>query len=608
MVGEEAQHLQLRVDAGLETPEHLQDRLVVEDDRRVRLLGADPPDVDRLAAQPREVRDSVELDDSLPAVQRLARTQRAHELPREGDVVVDLDLVSGRRVEQLVEVVRAGLVAHLDERERERRLARAHDHRVEHLRVSDAARLRAVPALPHHLLDQDAFVEAHGVGRLQLEPEEPPRREREQVGQLPDRWEARAAEHLLGDHTRAGREVELDGLGRPRDVVDAEDDVVLPAPDVGEDARVVGAKRLVAAEAEHGMLLAQRDEAGDPAQERRRRAQLRFDVHRLVAVDRVHQRLEVELRPVGVREARVAVARPLHRRAHAVPVAEVDVVAHADLVAVVEDGRSRQREEDRVHELDLVPPVVEQRREAPADAEVEPHPRVLRVLAVHVVALVVGDHLERQLVVVAQEEPPLRVLRDARRPLEDLVDRRRVLTPHRHEHARHQREVERHVALGARFGVAEVGDDVLGPLIRLGEEHAVRVVRVDLRAHALQIRVRGREVLAVRPVVLVEVRHGVEPEAVDAEVEPEAEDVEHRVLHVRVLVVEIRLVMEEAVPVVLAAHRDRTTSSTARCRRRSRGRRGRARRCPTRRTSRSSARPCSRGTPGTTDARTTCGS
>ena len=141
-----------------------------------------------------------------------------------------------------------------------------------------------------------------------------------------------------------------------------------------------------------------------------------------------------------------------------------------------------------MHQLDLVAAVVEQRREAAADAEVEPHPRVLRVLLVHVVALVVGDHLERQLVVVAQEEPPLAVLRDRGRPLEDLVERRRVLTPDRHEHARHHREVERHVALVA------VGpkycDDVLRPLVRLGEQHAVGVARVDLGADALQVLVR----------------------------------------------------------------------------------------------------------------------
>ena len=66
---------------------------------------------------------------------------------------------------------------------------------------------------------------------------------------------------------------------------------------------------------------------------------------------------------------------------------------------------------------------------------------------------------------------------------------------------------------------------------------------------------RPRQVLADRPLLLEEVRDGVEPEAVEAEVEPEAEHVQHRVLHRRVLVVQVGLVAEEAVPVVLAADR-----------------------------------------------------
>jgi len=41
-LGEEAQHLELGVHAGLEPPEDLEDELVVEDDRRVRLLARDP--------------------------------------------------------------------------------------------------------------------------------------------------------------------------------------------------------------------------------------------------------------------------------------------------------------------------------------------------------------------------------------------------------------------------------------------------------------------------------------------------------------------------------------------------------------------------------------
>ena len=138
----------------------------------------------------------------------------------------------------------------------------------------------------------------------------------------------------------------------------------------------------------------------------------------------------VEPRAVGAGEAGVAVARPLHGRAHAVAVAQVDVVAHADLVAVVDDGRAGQGEQQAVHQLDAPAAVVHQRRQPAADAQVDPHARVRRVLAVHVVALLVGHHLQRQLVVVAQEDGPLAVVGDVRRLLHDFDDGRAVLAAH----------------------------------------------------------------------------------------------------------------------------------------------------------------------------------
>jgi hypothetical protein len=61
------------------------------------------------------------------------------------------------------------------------------------------------------------------------------------------------------------------------------------------------------------------------------------------------------------------------------------------------------------------------------------------------------------------------------------------------------------------------------------------------------------EVLAVGAVGLEQVRHRVEPEAVEPDVEPEADHVEHGRLDVLVAVVEVGLVGEEAVPVVLLA-------------------------------------------------------
>ena len=59
-----------------------------------------------------------------------------------------------------------------------------------------------------------------------------------------------------------------------------------------------------------------------------------------------------------------------------------------------------------------------------------------------------------------------------------------------------------------------------------------------------------RQVLAVGAVALVEVGHGVEAEAVHAEVQPEAQRLEHRLLDLGVVEVEVRLVGEEAVPEV----------------------------------------------------------
>jgi hypothetical protein len=114
--------------------------------------------------------------------------------------------------------------------------------------------------------------------------------------------------------------------------------------------------------------------------------------------------------------------------------------------------------------------------------------------------------------------------------------------------------VERHVALvaGAR---AEIRHRVLGPLVGLGQEHPVTVPLVDVAAELPQELVGRLEVLAARPVLLVEVRDGVEPQPVETEIEPVVDDREHLLPNAGVLVVEIGLVGEEAVPVVGARHR-----------------------------------------------------
>ena len=94
-----------------------------------------------------------------------------------------------------------------------------------------------------------------------------------------------------------------------------------------------------------------------------------------------------------------------------------------------------------------------------------------------------------------------------------------------------------------------------GPQVGLGEQDPAGVLVVDHLAAALEVRVRLGQVRAVGALPLEQVGHRVQPEAVDAEVQPEPHHVEHRLLHGRVVVVEVRLVGEEPVPVELLADR-----------------------------------------------------
>ena len=85
--GQEAEHLELRVDAGLEAAEDLEDQRVVEDDGAVRLLGGDEPHRAELAAQSGEVLGRTELGHALRALQRQAGAHRADDLARDPGVL-----------------------------------------------------------------------------------------------------------------------------------------------------------------------------------------------------------------------------------------------------------------------------------------------------------------------------------------------------------------------------------------------------------------------------------------------------------------------------------------------------------------------------------------
>ena len=390
-------------------------------------------------------------------------------------------------------------------------------------------------------------------GGLELEPEEAVGGERDGVGGFVDEGEGDVAEHLDGLAAGVLGEVEGDGLGEAGEVGDAEDGfgvavVAGEFADVGEDFAVLGVEEFLGAAAEDLEDFAQGDHVARPVEEGGGVGLLGFDVDGLVAPDGVHDDGEVELGGDGFGEAGVAVGVPLHGGADAVAVAEVDVVAHADFVAVVHDGRAGEGEEEGVEELDAAAVVVHQRGEAATDADVDAHAGVGGVGEVHVVALVVGDHLEGELVVVAEEEAPLAVVGDGGGLRHDVGDGEAVFLAEGHVDARHEGEVEGHVALVA---VAEVGADVGGPHVGFGEDEAVLVFGVDDGADFFDLDVGLGHIFAGGAVALDEVGDGVEAEAVDAHVEPEAHGGEDFVHDAGVVEVEVGLVGEEAVPVVL---------------------------------------------------------
>ncbi len=389
-------------------------------------------------------------------------------------------------------------------------------------------------------------------GRSELEPVEAVPGQRQQVRQIPDRRKRGPAHELDGYEALVGAEIELDGLRGTLEVRDAEQDLLLVTADIRDDLAVPGPQELERTPAEGLVRVAHRKYAARPVQQRGALARLRLHVDGLVAVDGIHDRRQEQALRVRTGEAAVAVRAPLHRRPYAVAVAEEDVVPHAELVTVIDGRGARHREQQAVHELDLTPVVFHERREAAPNADVDAHTRIRGIGAVHVVPLAVRDHLERELVVIAQEDRPLAVVRNLGRLLHDLDDGVPVFLRDGHVHAGHEREVVGHVAL---VPLREVLAHVLGPLVRLGQQHAVRVMFVHRGANLLDDVVRLGQVLVGRARAHAQVGDRVEPQPVYAHIEPEPHDADHGFDDLRIVVVQVRLMREEPVPVVLARDR-----------------------------------------------------
>ena len=191
--------------------------------------------------------------------------------------------------------------------------------------------------------------------------------------------------------------------------------------------------------------------------------------------------------------------------------------------------------------------IFHQGRQAPADAEIDARPDVGGVRGVHVIALFAGHHLQRQLIVIAQEYRPLTAIRYVRSLLHDLGDRIAVFLRDRHVDARHQGKVVGHVAL---IAVAEIFAYVFRPLIRLGEKKPILIVGVDRGTELLDDLVRLAKILVIGAFALDQVGDRIESKAVDPQVQPKTHDFQNRIQDRRIVEIQIRLVTEKSVPVV----------------------------------------------------------
>src|SRR5579859_3510660 len=99
-------------------------------------------------------------------------------------------------------------------------------------------------------------------------------------------------------------------------------------------------------------------------------ALLRGNVYCRIAIHGIENRRRVKAFRIGRRKPSVPTPTPLHRRPYSVAISQVNVVSHADLVSVINDGSTGQRKQHAIHQFDAPPVVVEQGSQSPPYAEI----------------------------------------------------------------------------------------------------------------------------------------------------------------------------------------------------------------------------------------------
>ncbi len=101
--------------------------------------------------------------------------------------------------------------------------------------------------------------------------------------------------------------------------------------------------------------------------------------------------------------------------------------------------------------------------------------------------------------------------------------------------------------------IAKIGAYILRPLVSLREHDRPWIMILHIFAHLLQKGMRFWQILTVGSFPFKQVGDGIRPEAVQPHIQPEFHHPEHFLLHLRVVIIQIRLRGIKSVPVILLA-------------------------------------------------------
>ena len=104
------------------------------------------------------------------------------------------------------------------------------------------------------------------------------------------------------------------------------------------------------------------------------------------------------------------------------------------------------------------------------------------------------------------------------------------------------------------IAVPKIGAHIFGPLVGFGKQHRSRSVSIDKGAQALQEGMGFGQVLAARAFTLKKIRRRIHADTICSPVDPEL-TTQHGLLDFGVIVVQVGLVVEKAMPEIGFAQR-----------------------------------------------------